>query len=427
VKPVRILRVASGGDGVGTLEDGRTVFVPRTAPGDLVELRDLVLHARFARARLARVLEPGPGRADPPCPHYLRDDCGGCQLQHLSSETQLAARRLMVEDALARIGHLEARVDPVVSAGAALHYRSRISLAVGSGGRVIGYHRLDRPGRLFPLERCELAAPELNRMWHVLVPLRAMLPADATHLVLRLDREGGLHLVVRTGGKQAWTGGRALARRMTEGGVTATIWYQPAEGAPRVVSGASEAFPATVFEQVNPAMAERVRHWAVGQLGEVAGVHVWDLYAGIGETADRLHALGATVESIELDRRAVDLAERRWHLRLGEPDAGQRPVPSGVVRHVGRVEDVISTLRPGGAAIANPPRGGLHPGVVDGLLARRPGRLVYVSCDPATLARDLARLCGPAGRPGFRLTRVQPFDLFPQTSHVETVSVLEAA
>ena len=104
---VRILRLAAGGDGVGRLEDGRTVFVPRTAPGDLVEIGGLRARRRYARARVARVLEPSPDRVDPPCPHYLHDDCGGCQLQHLDAGAQRAARRGFVGDALRRIAKLE--------------------------------------------------------------------------------------------------------------------------------------------------------------------------------------------------------------------------------------------------------------------------------------------------------------------------------
>ncbi|MEO8227705.1 MAG: TRAM domain-containing protein, partial [Gemmatimonadota bacterium] len=112
--PVRVLRLAAGGDGVGRLEDGRTVFVPRTAPGDLVELARLRTHRRFARARVARVVEPAPERVVPPCPHYTADDCGGCQLQHLDPAAQREARRGFVGDALRRIGMVDVPDPPIV-------------------------------------------------------------------------------------------------------------------------------------------------------------------------------------------------------------------------------------------------------------------------------------------------------------------------
>jgi 23S rRNA (uracil1939-C5)-methyltransferase len=143
----------------------------------------------------------------------------------------------------------------------------------------------------------------------------------------------------------------------------------------------------------------------VQQLGRVSGQRVWDLYAGIGETTAQLASGGAFVDSVELDRRAVNEAESRG------PDAR---------RHVGRVEDLLDRLRPPNLVITNPPRTGMHERVTAQLERLRPARLVYISCDPATLARDLQRL------KGFRLALVHAFDLFPQTAHVETVAVLEA-
>ena len=184
----------------------------------------------------------------------------------------------------------------------------------------------------------------------------------------------------------------------------ATIWYQPEGGAARAVAGSVEAFPATVFEQVNPEMGDLVRSFALEQLGDVAGRRVWDLYAGIGETSLQLIQMGAIVESVEVDRRAVAEAEARGPIAR---------------RHTGRVEDVLRELHRPDLVIANPPRTGMDERVSSELARLAPLRMVYVSCDPATLARDLQRMTG------FRITLVQAFDLFPQTTHVETVTVLE--
>jgi 23S rRNA (uracil1939-C5)-methyltransferase len=151
-------------------------------------------------------------------------------------------------------------------------------------------------------------------------------------------------------------------------------------------------------------MGDRVREFAVQQLGEVSGLKVWDLYAGIGETTERLVRRGAIVESVELDRRAVAEAEARG------PAAR---------RHTGRVEDILRELRLPDLVLVNPPRTGMDARVSAELERVLPRRLVYISCDPATLARDLQRL------PRFDLKLVQAFDLFPQTTHVETVAVLE--
>ncbi|MBW8771716.1 MAG: TRAM domain-containing protein, partial [Gemmatimonadetes bacterium] len=158
IPTVRIERLAGGGDGVGRLTDGRTVFVPRTAPGDLVELAQVRMYKRFARAEVGRSLEPGPGRVEPRCVHYERDRCGGCQLQHLELDHQLAAKRRFIGDALRRLGRLEVDDPEVVPGGAEFGYRNKVTLARGKGG-MLGLHREGEPDRIFALERCELMAP----------------------------------------------------------------------------------------------------------------------------------------------------------------------------------------------------------------------------------------------------------------------------
>jgi 23S rRNA (uracil1939-C5)-methyltransferase len=403
---VRILRLAAGGDGVGRLEDGRAVFVPRTAPGDLVELSELREHRRFARARVGRLIERSPDRAEPRCPHYVTDECGGCQLQHLAIEPQRSARRQFVGDALRRLARLEASDPDLVPAPREYEYRTKITLAVSGDGRRIGLRPYERADQVFELEWCHITVPELMQLWRSLRAHRALLPPGLERLVLRLDRSGGRHVVVRTKRGEAWGGGRQLGDELARRGAPATIWWQPRDGAARAVAGGAEAFPATVFEQVHPEMGDRVRTFVVHLLGDVSGRAVWDLYAGIGETTALLATAGARVESVEADARAVAEAEARG------------PVAR---RLTGRVEDLLPTLRRPELVVTNPPRTGMDERVTAGLERARPQSVVYVSCDAATLARDLTRL------PSYRVRRLQAFDLFPQTAHVETVTLLERA
>ncbi len=404
--PVRILRLAAGGDGVGKLPDGRTIFVPRTAPGDLVEVTALRQHKRYARARLARVVEPSPHRVEPRCPHYVHDECGGCQLQHVDNETQLASRRSFVGDALRRIAKRDVSDPPIVRADKTYDYRTKITLHAWDGGGRIGLYRYDRADQIFDLKWCHITVPELMELWQSVRKLRTLLPPQLEQVVLRLDRRGGRHLLVRVGPGEVWSGAERLYRELGRNGAPVTIWWQPEGGAPRAMAGSGEAFPATVFEQVHPEMGDLVRQFAVEQLGDVSGRKVWDLYAGIGETTALLAARRAIVESVELDRRAVAEAEARG------PEAR---------RLAGRVEDVLRKLGRPDLVIVNPPRTGMDERVTEELDRLRPGRVVYISCDPATLARDLLRL------EHFQLLQVQAFDLFPQTTHVETVAVLEPA
>jgi 23S rRNA (uracil1939-C5)-methyltransferase len=403
---VRILRLAAGGDGVGRLPDGKTVFVPRTAPGDLVEITRVREHKRFARARLGQLIESSPHRIEPRCPHYTHDECGGCQLQHVDSETQRESRRALVGEAIRRLGRREVPDPPLEPAARDYDYRTKLTLHVAPGGRPIGLHRYDRADQLFDLTWCHITVPPLMELWQTVRQLRSLLPSTTERIVLRLDRQGGRHLVIRVGEGEVWSGADRLGGALRRERTPVTVWYQPAGGAARAVAGATEAFPATVFEQINPEMGDRVRNYAIEQLGPLSGKKIWDLYAGVGETTIRLVALGGTVESVELDRRAVAEAEA-----------------SGTRAHrlAGRVEHVVHQLTSPDLVITNPPRIGMHERVTAELERVRPSRLIYISCDPATLARDLKRL------PSFALVRLQAFDLFPQTAHVETVATLEPA
>lgn len=387
------------------------MFVPRSAPGDLVTLRRVHLAKTFARAEIDRVVEPSPARVEPACPHYVRDQCGGCQLQHLSLPAQLAAKRAMVGEALRRIGKLDVADPEIEPAGAVWGYRNKVTLAVSEGAREIGFHRQGRAGEVFDLERCQIADPALMDLWTAVREHRALLPENAEHLVLRRDRDGGLHLTVRVRGQTVWRSASLLHKALVRRGVPAVVWWVPEEGAPRAVAGAAEPYPAAVFEQVHPAMGHRVRAWALEQLGEWEGMTAWDLYAGVGETSALLAAGGAAVESVEVDARAV-------------VEANRRGPALGVRRHAGRAEDMVSTLKPAELVITNPPRTGMDARVSDAIVAARPRRIAYISCDPATLARDLARILPrfPASPP-----KLRAFDLFPQTAHVETVAILEAA
>src|SRR5918992_622694 len=179
---VRILRLAAGGDGVGRLEDGRTVFVPRTAPGDLVELSALREHRRFARARIGRLVEPSPDRAEPRCPHYLADECGGGQPPQPPIEPQRAARRSFVGDAVRRLARRD-QADPELEPSPREYdYRTKITLSASADGRTIGLHPLDRADRVFDLRWCHITVPALMTLWEALRPLRRLLPPRLTRL-----------------------------------------------------------------------------------------------------------------------------------------------------------------------------------------------------------------------------------------------------
>lgn len=408
---VSITGIAGGGDGVGRLTDGRAIFVPRTAPGDRVALDPGRLERRrsYARGRVAAVLAPGPDRVVPACPHYEGDRCGGCQLQHLSYSAQLAAKRRIVGDTLRRIGKVDLDDPPIEPAPRPWRYRAMVSLAADRHG--IGYHRYDRPERVFPLVDCHIADARLMTLWTALRAHVADLPPHAGGVTLRLDREGRRHVIVASAG-EPWLGAerlRAALRAHEPGGVDVVCWWAPADGAARVMAGPETGFAATAFEEVNPEMGAVARAWAADALGDVAGRVVWDLYGGVGDTALRLAERDADVVSVDSDERAV-----AW--------ARARAVPRPVRFIAGRAEHVVGGLPEPHAVVLHPPRSGLDWDVTLRLTSAPPARLAYVSRDPATLARDITRLAAI-----YRVTATRAFDLFPQTARVETVAILEAA
>jgi len=270
------------------------------------------------------------------------------------------------------------------------------------GARVTGSH-------VVPAGERAKSVAVAERLWSALRNHLGLLPAALEELVLREDRAGGLHLVA-AGGAEPWDAAPLAAAAGVAG---VAYWWRPRGGAARIVAGARTGFPALAFEQVNPELAVRIRQDALQDLGDVGGKIVWDLYGGVGDAARLLAAGGARVFSVDRDRSAIEWA-RGW------AGAG-----TDITWFEGLVEETLHRLPEPDAVLVNPPRAGLVARVSAALQAwgeSRPGaRLCYVSCDPATLARDLTRL------PAFALAKVRAYDLFPQTSHVETLAVLQAA
>ncbi len=411
---IRIDRIAAGGDGVGRMEDGLTVFVPRTAPGDVAAVALSQRKRRYARGLVETLETASSDRLEPPCPHYRDQGCGGCQLQHVTLQSQLDAKRRIVGDALRRIGRREVADPPIVGSPEPWRYRSTITLAVQ--GANIGLHRFDRPDAVFMLDDCLIARESIMNLWQRVRQHRHALPPTVNTLVLREDRDGGLHVIVK--GSGSWDA-RPLADAIGDAAVS--YWWAPHKGAARVLCGARPGFPALAFEQASPVLAGAIRRAAAGDLGDIAGECVWDLYGGVGDTAAELAQRGALVWTVDSDRSAVEWAKR----------AGARC--AAITRLAAKVEESLHRLPEPAAIVVNPPRIGMHARVSAyceqwaqrraraGSGAGAGKRLAYISCDPATLARDIARM------PALQLRSVTAYDAFPQTSHVEVLAVLEAS
>jgi 23S rRNA (uracil1939-C5)-methyltransferase len=402
VARVEIASVAAGGDGVGRTE-GMVVFVPRTAPGDIARVR-LAAGKRFARGVLESLELASPLRVEPPCPHYVIDRCGGCQLQHLSYEAQLATKASIVGDALRRIGKRAADDPVVVPSVAQWRYRRKLTLHLRRTGStwLAGLHPYDDPVGVFDLRDCPITAEGVLAVWAELRPLFPLLPDErALRVAVRLT-ELGASVVVEGG--RTWP----RADRFFEQASSVTeLWWRPDPGRLRRLAereGASAA--GASFVQVNARVAAALREHVLARVRAHGPSRVVDAYAGMGDTAIPLAAEGRQVTAIELDAEAV----ARFRDRL--------PAPSRAI--AGRVEDHLAAALPADVVLLNPPRAGVDARVTAALeaAAAPPRAIVYVSCDPATLARDVARL------PRYRVASLRAYDMFPQTAHVETVCEL---
>lgn len=400
---LEVTGIAAGGDGVARL-DGLVVFVPRTAPGDRV-VADVRTEGRVGRGRLVEVGRPGPARITPACPHYPAPDrCGGCQLQHLTLEAQREAKRVMVRDAFQRIARREVPL-PEICGGAAWRYRRTLTLAIrrrADGTCVAGLRAFDDPEAVFDLRDCLLTDERVLAAWREVVGAARHLP-DAPRLrgtVRRIGDETGL---VLEGGRD-WP---ALAAFLEAVPSVSAVWWH-AEGRRRqlVADRRPAGTPAASFAQVNAEVAGALQAELLERVRAHAPRTVVDAYSGAGETAAALAAEGVQVAAVELDEEATAWA------------AARLPAPSRAI--AARVEDLLPRLLPADVVILNPPRAGVDARVTDALRRATPAprAILYVSCDPATLARDVARL------EGWRVHALTCFDMFPQTAHVESLCEL---
>lgn len=367
---VRIDRIVAGGNGIG-FADGRAVLVPMTAPGDLVEVRP---GRKGPQANLLRLLETGPDRTEPRCRHY--GVCGGCNLMHLTYPAQLDAKRSMVVDALHRIAGQAPPADFVmVPSPEPFGVRARATWHPSPGGRP-GYMRRGS-NETIEITACPILEPAL----------------EAVRRSLEIDRR----LTGLTNGDQV-----SLS---AEGAGRADIEVEVAGAAIRTHAGA--------FFQSNIRLLDAFVR-AVMDAGQFTpSDDVWDLYAGVGLFTLPIGAVVRNVWSVEADETASELARNN----------ARRLAMDNISVHTETAEAWLRATRQHApdAIVVDPPRVGLSTTVVDGLSRIRPSRIVYVSCDPPTFARDVARLA----EAGYRLATLTGFDMFPQTSHVELVSRLE--
>ena len=435
--------LAYGGNGVARL-NGFVVFVRRGLPGDRVRARVTKVQRRHAEALATDVLEPSPLRVDAPCKHY--PECGGCRFQDLAYEAQVESKEAQVADALRRIGGIaEPPLEPILPAEEIFHYRNKLeySFTQTDHGPALGFHRAGRWDEILDIEYCWLTTDLGNairngvRDWARADRLVAYDQAEHTgylrHLVVREGRNTGQVLVqlVTAAGERFDTGGfvdtlrafpevRSIHWSVNDGAAEVTnlptqlLWGEDA--IEEELCGLRFRVRPNAFLQTNTGMAERL----YGVAREFAALNgeetVYDLYCGIG-------TIGLTLARDALTVWGVDVSEESIACAL--ENAGLNGIGNAAF-FAGNVGQVLEELheRAGDpdVVVVDPPRAGLAGKALKRLGEIGAPRIVYVSCNPTTLAGDLKRLRDDYG---YTLRRARPVDMFPHTPHVECVSLLE--
>jgi 23S rRNA (uracil1939-C5)-methyltransferase len=327
----------------------------------------------------------------------------------MSYDAQLAAKQLIIRDSLQRIGKRSVEPPPIERSPDEWRYRTKLTLAMRHRGArwIAGLHPYDDPAGVFALADCPITDRRVVATWREVMNADAYFP-DSRELrgSVRITRDGPTFVM---------SGGRSWAARDQFSAAVPSVsalWWEPDGEAGterrKLYDRRSDRSPSASFVQVNAGVAAALRDYVVSLTVAHAPRTVVDAYAGAGHTAIALAKTGIAVTAIELDTEASD-----WSATQLEP-------PSRAV--AARVEDALPAYLPADLVLLNPPRAGLDARVTEILEAEptRAKRLIYISCNPATLARDLSRL------PGFRIQSLRAFDMFPQTAHVETVCELSA-
>ncbi len=447
--------LAYGGEGVGRA-DGYVVFVPGGLPGDRLQVRLVQARSRFGRGAIEAVIEPSPQRVEAPCPYFGR--CGGCRLQHVAYPAQLAYKTKQVADALERLGGLrDVPLRPIIGAEEIFGYRNKMEFTVarprrgagteaGSarGGLVVGLHETERYDAVLDIDRCLLQSDRMNAL---LAEARAFFVDRGLtvyeqdtgegllrFLMLREGRHTGelmtnvvtsapavselAPLVARLQAREAGTTSVVLNVNPKKASVAVGVEEHLLGGRDHIrerVGGLTFRVSANSFFQTNTRQAERLFDLVVESTGLTGTETVIDLYSGTGAISLLLARRARWVYGVELAQAAVD-------------DAGANAAANGITNCTflaGEVRFVLPSLIAKGVTaevvVADPPRAGFHPKALHALITLGARRIVYVSCNPTTLARDLGEL----SRGGYRVEWVQPVDMFPHTPHIEAVARLE--
>jgi len=405
---VRIEKLVYGGDGLGRLPDSRAVFVPFTLPGEVVELQIVQEGKKFARGKLISVLESSPARIQQRCRHF--GTCGGCHYQHIAYDAQLQVKFCILEDQLKRLGgFLAPPISGITASPDPWNYRNQMQFHPAPEG---GLGFMDIEGKsVVPIQECHLPTEGINALWPQ-IDLGS--ETGLTRITLREDSFGELMLVLE--------GIDELGPELILD-LPVSVCYLKPDGSSLTLAGQDQltyqvlgrqlSLSPESFFQVNLGVAEKLVEYVLARLPHTPALNTLELYVGAGLfslfLAERSHELIAIESSPSACYDFANNLDAYDNVRLYE----------GPVEEV--LPALIDELPSLDLVLLDPPRAGLHPKARESLEKLNSRQIIYVSCDPSTLGRDLKHLC----EAGYQLTDVHLFDMFPQTYHMETVAILQ--
>jgi 23S rRNA (uracil1939-C5)-methyltransferase len=391
-----------GGDALGKLPDGRAVFVPFGLPGETVRIRLTEEKSTFARGQIYEIITPSPLRIPARCPYF--GNCGGCSYQQLAYPDQLSLKQKLVADQLKRLAGLaDFPVEPIVASPSPWYYRNTMQFRVSPAGR-LGFQRANST-TFIEIKECFLPQENINQLWPQ----------------LDLEENSGIErVVIRAGGEDDLILGLESQQELPpefsvdfpisvvySNGDDSTV-FSGDEFVLMAVSGRSFKVSIKSFFQTNIPQAEAMVAKVLQLSGDLSGKTVLDAYCGVGLFSAFMAGQAAQLIGIELSDSACD----DYATNLDEFD--------NVSLYMGAVEQVLPSLEiHPEIVVIDPPRAGLDQRVIAAVTAAQPAKVIYVSCDPATFARDAKRFI----QQGYSLVSVAPFDQFPQTHHIETISL----
>jgi 23S rRNA (uracil1939-C5)-methyltransferase len=407
---VTIERILPGGLGLAHAE-GKTVMVALAAPGDRLRVRIERVKGNVSFALIEEIITPSPDRVEPPCPYFGR--CGGCDFQQLTYQAQLDAKVAIIKDCLRRLGGIENIPEiQITPAPNAWHYRSRAQWQYDAVRQRLGYFE-SGSRHVCDVADCAVLAPELQQSLEVLRACmkNGSLPEDARDFRAVVGNEG-VSIAPPVRGLDV-TPDRGAGPTVREGSVSEPPAF--VRDITRTIHGETYRFNAASFFQANADLLPQLIDTA---LGEAKGETSIELYCGVGLFTLPLARRFKHVVAIESDNPAAKFArENLANAGLSNAEVANQDVSRWLEKNVECGAGVAALQSPLDFLLLDPPRAGAESKVINGILGLRPQRISYVSCDPATLARDLKKLI--AG--GYALDSLAAFDIFPQTHHVEVV------